>query len=208
MTDIKPLHFNDIAPDLELSSSTGRQIRLSDLWSEKTLLLAFIRHFGCPQCKEMLFELEQYRPNLDKVRITLAVVTQGTPAETQSFCDQYAPTLLCLSDPDRAAYQAYGLGLGSLRQTVLSPRIWRANRLVKQRQGWKPELPPSGQDAFQMSGIFIIGTDGRVRLPYYYEDIADHPPLDLLMYGVMGKDWSSPFEGPILKNPGETLSQS
>jgi hypothetical protein len=79
---------------------------------------------------------------------------------------------------------------------------------VKQRRGWKPVLPPSGQDAFQMSGIFIIGTDGRIRLPYYYENIADHPPLDLLLYGVMGKDWSSPFEGPILKNTGGTHSQS
>ena len=30
-----------------------------------------------------------------------------------------------------------------------------------------------------MSGTFVIGTNGRVLLPYYYDNIADHPPLDL-----------------------------
>jgi hypothetical protein len=48
-----------------------------------------------------------------------------------------------------------------------------------------------------MSGTFIIGTDGRVRLPYYYEDIADHPPVELMLKGVMGMDWSKPIEGSI-----------
>ena len=55
----------------------------------------------------------------------------------------------------------------------------------------------AGQDAFQMSGIFIIGPDGRIRLPYYYDDIADHPPVELLMGGVMGMNWSTPFDSPI-----------
>jgi hypothetical protein len=49
-----------------------------------------------------------------------------------------------------------------------------------------------------MSGIFIIGSDGRVRLPYYYDNIADHPSLDLLMHGILGVDWNRPFEDPIV----------
>ena len=48
-----------------------------------------------------------------------------------------------------------------------------------------------------MSGIFIIGPDGRLRLPYYYDDISDHPSLDLLVHGIMGVDWNRSFEGPI-----------
>jgi len=38
-----------------------------------------------------------------------------------------------------------------------------------------------------------ISTDGRIRLPYYYEDIADHPPVDLLLHGVMGSNWDQPY---------------
>jgi len=57
----------------------------------------------------------------------------------------------------------------------------------------------------QLAGIFIIGTNGRLRLPYYYDNIADHPPMDLLLHGVMGINWKSPFEKPIapLHEPGK-----
>ncbi len=48
-----------------------------------------------------------------------------------------------------------------------------------------------------MAGIFIIGTNGRIRLPYYYDNIADHPPVDLLLHGVMGANWKMPLEKPV-----------
>ena len=78
------------------------------------------------------------------------------------------------------------------RQALLS------NARLRQTKGWNAELPPAGQDALLMSGLFIIGSDGRIRLPYYYDHIADHPPLDLLLRGIMGVEWNRPFEGPII----------
>jgi len=192
-----PLKFDDPAPDLDIQTAAGKTIRLSSLWAMKTLVLAFTRHFGCPQCKEMLSELVQVNPELEKAGFTLAIITQGKPTETSAFCTLYAPGILCLSDPDRRAYQAFGLGRGSLTQTVLSQRVWQANERVKKGKGWKPELAPQGQDTMQMSGLFIIGSDGRIRLPYYYDNIADHPPVELLRKGFLGTDWHQPFDSPI-----------
>ena len=63
--------------------------------------------------------------------------------------------------------------------------------------GHTAELPPPGQDVMQMSGTFIIGTDGRIRLPYYYENIADHTPIDLLLNGVLNTGWNKPFGEPL-----------
>ena len=48
-----------------------------------------------------------------------------------------------------------------------------------------------------MSGTFIISTEGRIELPYYYDHIADHPPLDLLLNGVLSTRWDQPFDGPV-----------
>jgi len=48
-----------------------------------------------------------------------------------------------------------------------------------------------------MSGTFIISAQGRIVLPYYYDNIADHPPLDLLLSGVLSTRWSQPFDGPV-----------
>jgi peroxiredoxin len=194
-----PLKFNDPAPDVELLTTEGQPIHLSSLWAQKALLLSFTRHFGCPQCKEMLDILVENQPELTRRGLNLAAVMHASPAEAKTFVSNRAPGLLALADPERKAYHAYGLGRGSMRQTMLSPNVWRSNRRLWVTKRYATELPPAGQDAFQLAGIFIIGTDGRIRLPYYYDDIADHPGADLLLNGVMGVDWNRPFEGPIVE---------
>ena len=199
----KPTHlkFNDPAPDISLMDTEGKPVQLSKYWKRKTLVLAFTRHFGCPQCKEMMDELATFRPELKKHGLGLVIVTQGTPEQAKVFCAERAPGATCLADPDRKAYHAYGLDRGTAFQTLISPNIWKSNKHLKETKGWSPEPPPSGQDAFVMSGTFIIGKDGLVRLPYYYEDIADHPPVELLLNGIMGMDWSKPIVGSI--QPGD-----
>jgi peroxiredoxin len=191
------LKFNDLAPDVEVLTTEAQPFRLSTLWQGRVLVLAFTRHFGCPQCKEMLDQLVESKPEFAGKGLSLALVTQGTPEMAKPFCAERAPGVTCLADPTRAAYQAYGLGQASLLQSVLSPRVMKSNKRLEREKGWKPEMPPAGQDVFQMSGTFVIGSDGRIRLPYYYDDIADHPPVELLLRGVMGMNWSTPLESPI-----------
>ncbi|MBE0680494.1 MAG: AhpC/TSA family protein [Anaerolineales bacterium] len=188
------LKFNDPAPDVELLNSKGVPIRLSSIWKKGTLILAFTRHFGCPQCKEMIDQLIDAHPALTDKGLRLAIVSHASAESAKAFCDQRAPKATCLADPNRVAYHAYGLYRGNAWQTLLSPRIWLSNRKLAGQKGYRPGVPPEGQDAYQMSGTFIIGKDGRIRLPYYYEDIADHPPIDLLLHGIMGVDWKRPFD--------------
>jgi len=188
------LKFNDPAPDLKLLDADGNEILLSSLWKDKVLVLAFTRHFGCPQCKEMVDQLIDSHQALAEKGLQLAIVSHASAEAAKQFCDLRAPSAICLADPNRSVYKAYGLYRGTAWQTLLSPRIWLSNRRLAGTKGYKPELPFAGQDAYQMSGTFIIGTDGRIRLPYYYEDIADHPPVDLILHGIMGIDWHRPFD--------------
>lgn len=196
MSQNKQLNFNRAAPDVTLQSITGAPVQLSSLWARQPLLLAFTRHFGCTQCKAMLDELVSGRERIEKAGLAIAVVNQGTPEATAVFARQYAPGLLMLADPERKAYEAYGLERGNLFQTFLNPKVWSAvNRARK--KGYRVEPPPPGQDAMQMSGTFIISTDGLIELPYYYDHIADHPPLDLLLSGVLSTPWGKRFDGPV-----------
>jgi peroxiredoxin len=190
------MNFNHIAPDLELLNTQGNPVQLSSLWAQRPLLLAFTRHFGCTQCKEMLDELAAGREKIEAAGLNIAVVTQGSPKATAEFAQQYAPGLFCLSDEQRKAYEAYGLERGGLFQTFLNVKVWQAIARA-QKKGYKVEPPPAGQDAMQMSGTFIISTKGQVELPYYYDHIADHPPLDLLLTGVLSTRWDHSFDGPI-----------
>jgi peroxiredoxin len=192
----KQLNFNRSAPDLTLLNTVGEPVQLSSLWARRPLLLAFTRHFGCTQCKEMLDELVEGKGRIEAAGLNVAVVLQGTPETSTAFAAQYAPGLICLSDPERKAYEAYGLVRGNLFQTFLNPEVWSA--VAKSgKKGYRIEPPPPGQDAMQMSGIFIISTAGRVELPYYFDHIADHPGLDLLLSGVFSTRWDQPFDGPV-----------
>lgn len=192
----KQLNFNRSAPDLALLNTAGEAVLLSSLWKQRPVLLAFTRHFGCTQCKEMLDELVNGRERIEQAGLGIAVITQGTPEATAEFARQFAPGLLCLSDPQRKAYEAYGLERGNLFQTFLNPKVWSAVSRSR-KKGYRVETPPSGQDAMQMSGTFIVSQQGRIELPYYYDHIADHPSLDLLLSGVLSTRWDRPFDGPV-----------
>lgn len=196
MTRKRQLNFDRSAPDLMLLDTAGESVQLSSLWAERPLLLAFTRHFGCTQCKEMLDELATGRARIEEAGLNIAIVTQGTPEVTAVFAAQFAPGLLCLSDPQRKAYAAYGLERGNLFQTFFNFKVWAAISSAA-KKGYAVESPPDGQDAMQMSGTFIINTQGKIVLPYYYDHIADHPPLDLLLNGVLSTPWDQPFDGPV-----------
>jgi peroxiredoxin len=196
MSKDKQINFYRNAPDLTLMSITGESVQLAHLWEKQPLLLAFTRHFGCTQCKEMLEELVSNKGRIEEAGLSIAVIMQGSRETTAEFAQKYAPGLLCLADPERKAYQAYGLERGTLFQTFINPKVWSA--ISKSRKkGYQVEPPPPGQDSLLMSGTFIISTDGKILLPYYYDHIADHPPLDLLLSGVLSTPWDEPFDGPV-----------
>lgn len=197
MAKLSHLKFNDAAPSLELLNAEGRPVKLSSLWKKQAVILAFARHFGCPQCREMVETLAGVSSDIEANGLTLVIVTQGTPEEAKTFCADHAPGMMCLADPERKAYRAYGLERANVWQTFFSPRVWASNARLKREKGWRTEWPPKGQDAMQLAGTFVIGADGKIRLPYYYDDIADHPPVDLLLHGVMGVNWKKPFDKPV-----------
>ncbi len=205
MPDKQRLNFNQNAPDAMLLEPSGKQVKLSDLWLQQPLLLAFARHSGCTQCKEMLDELTGGREKIEAAGLRIVVVLQGTPEANGLFAQEFAPGLLWLADPERKAYHAFGLERGSLFQTFLNPNVWSAVSRSR-KKGYRVEQAPAGQDAMQMSGIFIIGRDGRIELPYYFDHIADHPPLELLIKGVLSTRWDQPFDGPV--GPGLDNSDS
>jgi len=206
MTKQKPLNFNRSAPDMTLLNIAGEPVQLSSLWAQRPLLLSFTRHFGCTQCKEMLEELVAGKERIEAAGLGLAVILQGTPEASTAFAQQFAPGLLCLCDPERQAYRAYGLERGNLFETFLNPKVWSAVSRSR-KKGYPVEPPPAGQDAMQMSGIFIISKEGRIELPYYYDHIADHPPLDLLLSGVLSTGWGQSFSGPVGPGAGLDLSK-
>jgi len=79
-----------------------------------------------------------------------------------------------LSDPDRRAYRAFGLGRGTVLRVWLDPRVWaRYAQLIL--RGHRPE--PAHEDTLQLGGDALIGADGRIAWIYRSRGPEDRPSL-------------------------------
>lgn len=82
---------------------------------------------------------------------------------------------LVLSDPQRAAYAAFGFGRASVARVWLDPRVWaRYGSLVA--RGRRPEL--AEDDTLQLGGDVLADADGVVRWVYESSGPEDRPALD------------------------------
>jgi hypothetical protein len=67
------------------------------------------------------------------------------------------------SDPERAAYRAFGFDRASVARAWLHPRVWMryGQLLARGRRLHRP-----GEDTLQLGGDVVSGADGRVRWVY------------------------------------------
>jgi hypothetical protein len=80
--------------------------------------------------------------------------------------------LLVLSDPDRRAYEAFGLARGGVLRVWLDPRVWiRYLRLVL--RGRRPER--AHEDTLQLGGDVLIDSRGLIRWVYRSRGPEDRP---------------------------------
>lgn len=125
----------------------------------------------------MLDQLAQNTAWFNERGVRVVAVTMGKPYEAKMFCAQRSPDVVCVSNPDQSAYQAYAIGkVGA--QDVLSPGSWRAWGRVM-RRGFKPSSS-GNQDTMQLGATFIVGTGGQIALAHYDKYMGDHPQMEKL----------------------------
>jgi peroxiredoxin len=120
------------------------------------------------------------RDDYDKFEVKglgVAVVTQGNPAETAELRRRHDAPLCFLADPDRRAYRAYGLELGSVAQ-VMGPRVILKATLAALRGNLGGRAVGN---VFQMPGTFVIDRGGLIRFCHRNRDSADNPPNRVLL---------------------------
>ena len=110
--------------------------------------------------------------------IALGVVTFGNAEMTGRFCEARGATFPCYADPERRAYDAFGLArtppwrrLLDLRQAPRYLRLLRAGYRAR----------PSGLSYRQMPGTFLIATDGEIRYAHRNRSPGDNPPMAELL---------------------------
>lgn len=109
--------------------------------------------------------------------VLVVLVGLGTPDEAQIFAKEFDLSFPIVCDPQRRLYRAYGLKKTGLLSLASPSLLIKGIKALGQGRG--AGLPTG--DIYQLPGVFIIDTAGRIRFGYFSRDPADHPsPADIL----------------------------
>jgi peroxiredoxin len=182
-----PVQPGDPAPDLELADSTGARRRLSEAWASGPALLVFLRHFGCSCLRDRWETLESEVDAFRQAGASVHLVCQGEPERATAVAERrgYPTPLWC--DPDRAAYDAYGLLEGTPPQ-LLHDFAWHpGDAALAEEVGLTAR---SGTDRalvdnpWQLPGEFVVAKGGRIVLAHRYQYCEGFPARGVLLGAI------------------------
>ena len=107
----------------------------------------------------------------------VVLVGMGMPKQTEAFKNEFQVPFTMISDPHQDLYEAFGLKQ-MLPWEFLSPTlVLKGMSLLAKGQTMGM---PQG-DVRQLSGTFVITTDGRIAFRHIAKNASDHPsPRSLL----------------------------
>ena len=158
--------------EMALRIRTNKGTPLLEMSRRNPLLLVFLRHAGCPFCREALADIAFQRRRIEATGAQIVLVHMGTDQHAHEFFHRYGLSdLPRVCDSIRTLYRAFGLGRGGIWQ-VLGPGLWwrgfQAAILSRNGIGWPVT------DMFQMPGIFLI-FHGQVLRSFVHHSAADRP---------------------------------
>lgn len=161
---------NDQYPLSLFDTTTGKN--LGEMHSEKPIMLVFLRHFGCPFCKESLLQLAEHRKQLENEGICVVVIYMVDEKIAAGYLSEYGLSDIDqVSDPEEIFYKSFRLKRGSFLQ-LFGLKVWfRWVELAIRKKLYNTS--PAG-NVTQMPGIFLL-EDGKVVKQFVHKSVADTP---------------------------------
>ena len=158
---------------LSLPDPDGTQHKLGDLWSDRPVVLVFLRHFGCLHCREHAVELRDRYADLQGQGIELVAIGTGDVRYAGAFVrDEKIPYLVLVDDDAKAAHAASVQFASWFR--LLHPSTWRAT-VSAWKNGHRIHAP--GKRVTQLGATFVLGPGNHVRYGHVDADSTDHASI-------------------------------
>ncbi len=110
---------------------------------------------------------------------SVLVVSFMPPALVRAFLEELPMPFPVVSDPDRKAYQSFGLKHASLLSFLKPSVLLRYVKLTI--KGWLPGLPHREADLLQLGGDFVLDVNGNLIFSHISTDAADRPSMETLL---------------------------
>lgn len=128
--------------------------------NDGSIVVVFLRHFGCVFCKELLNSLKVHRKAIESSGAKLVLVHLLEDAEGKShLSDLGFEDVDSISDPFCELYKSFGVRKTSVFELISVPVLGRFISLIF--KGYKPG--PVQGDPMQLSGVIVINNGEVVR---------------------------------------------
>ncbi len=145
---------------------------IAELSHRSPVLVVFLRHSGCPFCRQTLAELSALRSEFPTMETQIVLVHMMPEMQAKELFARYGLSDVSrISDPQQRLYREFGLQRGTWGQ-VMGPRIWWQGFKSTILKGNKPGKPIG--DVFQLPGAFLV-VDGQIIRSHRYRHSADSP---------------------------------
>ena len=145
---------------------------LLQLSNDQPILVIFLRHFGCPFCREALAEIKKHQASIEGEGARLVFVHLANEEQARVYFEKaQLEDEHRISDPNGIMYNAFGLERAAFAQ-LLGWRSWvRGIPAIFKGYGIGPLV---GGDGFRMPGVFLINR-GEIIKSYRHELASDKP---------------------------------
>jgi peroxiredoxin len=166
--------------DISLPDQDGTEHRLGDLWADRPVIVVFLRHFGCHNCRDHAVQLRDRYDELQTQGVELVAIGTGDQRYAGAFVrDERIPYLVLVDDHAEAALAASVKFASWYR--LLHPSSWKASIEAWQRGA---RIHKAGKRVTQLGATFVIGPGDNVRYSHVDADSVDHAPVADILAAV------------------------
>lgn len=133
-------------------------------------------------CVAHLGEVARALPRLSAAGIGVLVVVQAKSDVLRLHLAKHPLPFPVASDPDRAAYRAFGLGCVGWSHFARPGVLLGYLKLML--RGQRPRAPAGGEDVRQLGGDFVLSRDRIVEFAYPSRVATDRPTVDAVLAAV------------------------
>ncbi len=151
---------------------------LAQLSHAQKAFTVFLRHSGCPFCRQTLADLAASRAALEAATggesVRLVLVHMMTEVEAAPFIARYGlGDVPRISDPERQLYAALELRRARILQ-LFGSRVWWRGFMAGIVEGHGVGRPRAHEDWKQLPGVFLIN-QGEVTFSFRHARVSDRP---------------------------------
>jgi thiol-disulfide isomerase/thioredoxin len=158
--------------------ATNLDENLFDLSNNKPVLIVFLRHLGCPFCKEFLQTISESENKIKEKNIELCFVHMSDDKVAKSELQKFQFKLLrTISDANADLYHVFGLKNATFSQLFDINNLWRSLKVTIKNGA---SLKKSYGNTFQTQGIFLLHK-GEIISSFVPKTVSQKPDLSVFL---------------------------